>query len=214
MLKLDIGCGSAKRPQFIGIDFFGQPDILCDIARERLPFHDASADHIYSAHCLEHIEQRNLLHVFQEMTRVCTDRGLIEIWHPHASHSEAFVLGHINYLSEAVYDHLGCSQRAFWSVYFGGAQWILQEVRYGVDAFVLEDIGSAGVDVDFAVSYLREVVREIGIFVRVDRSGEPGPLSYSRSVCATWNRQDTIMRLSDGPRQTPLARKAQAPNGG
>jgi SAM-dependent methyltransferase len=205
MLKLDIGCGPYKRPDFVGVDVAGEPDVLCDIARDRLPFEDSSADHVYSAHCLEHIEQRDLLHVFQEMTRVCTDGGLLEIWHPHAAHSDAFVLGHINYLGEAIYDHLGCSQRDFWRPFLGGTQWILEEIRYGVDRFVLEDIEAAGMNIDFAVSYLREVIREIGVFVRVDRTGCPGPRGYSRSVCAMWNRYEIVVQLSDGPRQTALA---------
>jgi hypothetical protein len=40
MLKLDIGCGTRKRPQFTGIDFTGNPDVLCNIALDRLPFDD------------------------------------------------------------------------------------------------------------------------------------------------------------------------------
>jgi predicted SAM-dependent methyltransferase len=128
MLKLDIGCGGSKRPEFIGVDVAGHPDVVCDIARERLPFDDASADHVYSGHCIEHIDKNDLLHVFQEMTRVCADGGLLEIWHSHAAHSDAFVLGHLNYLSEALYDHLGCSQRNFWKPFLGGA-WILEQIR-------------------------------------------------------------------------------------
>src|SRR5215216_4243908 len=138
MLQIDIGCGADKRPNFVGVDITGQPDLLCDISQERLPFDDSSADHVYSSHCLEHIAHNRLGHVFQEMTRVCSDGGLIEIWHPHVSHSDACVLGHITHLSEAIYDHLGCTWRSAWKPTFGGAQWILREVRYGVDRHVLD----------------------------------------------------------------------------
>jgi SAM-dependent methyltransferase len=205
MLKLDIGCGRSKRFGFTGIDVVGEPDVICDVAKNRLPFDDASADYVYSAHCIEHIDRADLMHVFQEMTRVCADGGTIEIWHPHMSHSDAFVFGHISYLSEAIYDHLGCSQREFWTPFFGGAQWVLEEVRYGVDAFTLEDIRGAGMSVDFAVSYLREIIKEIGVFVRIGRNRVEAQQTYRRSVCTPWNRADAVMRLSDGPRQTPLS---------
>jgi hypothetical protein len=180
-------------------------DVLCDISSDRLPFDDLSVDHVYSAHSIEHIAQDRLLHVFQEMTRVSAHGGLIELWHPHVSHSDAFVFGHINYLSEALYDHLGCSHRAFWAQGFGGAQWILEEVRYGIDQFVLEDVQEAGIDIDFAVSYFREIIKELGAFIRVDRSGVPGPSQYRRSVCVMWNRTDTIRQLTDGPRRRSLS---------
>ena len=70
------------------------------------------------------------------MIRVCADGGLLEIWHPHAAHSDAFVLGYISYLSERIYDHVGCSQRDFLKTFSGrrgGRQWILEEICYDVD---------------------------------------------------------------------------------
>jgi hypothetical protein len=208
MLKLDIGCGAAKRSQFVGVDVIGDPDIICDVSRERLPIDDQSVCHIYSAHCIEHIPQDRLFHVFQEMTRVSAQGGLIEIWHPHVSHSDAFVFGHINYLSEALYDHLGCTHRAFWQSNFHGVQWILEEIRYGIDGFVLDDMRDMGIDMDFAVSYFREVIREIGAFIRVDRSAADGPVHYRRSICGNGNRVDRIRRLADGPRASTLLRGA------
>src|SRR5262249_30324962 len=101
--------------------------------------------------------------------------------------------------------------------FFGGSQWILQKVRYGIDPHVLEDLKSANIDIDFAISYFREVIREIGVFVRVDRNGSVGPSNYSRSITYWGGRQDIIMRLSDGPRHQPLADKGyndQGPRNG
>jgi predicted SAM-dependent methyltransferase len=209
MLKLDIGCGSLTRKDFIGVDIVGQPDVLCDIAHQRLPFEDLSVEHIYSSHCIEHIEHNHLAHVFQEITRVSADGGLIEIWHPHASHSDAFVLGHINYLSEALYDHLGCTYRAFWKDCFG-AEWVLQEIGYSVDSFVLEDIEHSGMEIDFAISYLREVIRELGVFVRINRSEPVQELTYRRSVYKTGDRQHAILELSHGPRRQALPHPRQS----
>jgi hypothetical protein len=198
MLKVDIGCGAAKRAGFIGVDIGGNPDLVCDVAVEPLPFDDLSADHIYSSHTLEHINNINLPHVFKEMTRITAADGLIEIWHPHVFHSDAYLFGHVNYLSEAIYDHLGCTHRSFWKGFLG-AQWVLEEIRYRVEAFVLEDIRSMGMEVEFALCYLRDVIKELGIFIRVDRTGEPRPDKFSRFVCS--DRKSPIIRLSDGPRR-------------
>ncbi len=201
MLKLDIGCGPLKRSGFTGIDVTGEPDILCDVSREKLPFDDGSADHVFSSHCLEHIEYGRLLHVFSEMTRVCAQGGLIELWHPHVSHEDAYIFGHVNRLSESLYDHLGCTHRSFWKNVFGGSQWILQEIRYGVDKSVLEEMQSRNIDIDFAVSFFRNVIREMGVFIRVDRTGMSGSSHYLRSVSLPWQRADVILPLLSGPRK-------------
>jgi tetratricopeptide (TPR) repeat protein len=205
MLKIDLGCGPIKRPDFIGVDFLWDPDVRCDISSERLPFDDMSADYIYSSHCIEHISHENLYHVLQEISRVAADNALIEIWHPHTTHGDAFVLGHINYLSEELYAGL----HFYWRDYLGAA-WAIQEVRYCVAPHVLEDIRAAGIDEDFAVSYMHGVVREIGIFMRVKR-GTPTPQwppetdYYGRFLCL--EREHPILQLADGPRTKPLARR-------
>jgi methyltransferase family protein len=207
MLKIDIGCGPVKRPDFIGIDVLGQPDVLCDIASEKLPFEDRSVDHIFSAHCLEHIAHNDLSHVLREMSRVAADNALIEIWHPHAFHGDAFVLGHVNCLSEALYAGL-C---IYWNDYLG-ARWEIREVRYRVEPHVLQDIEAAGIDADFAICYMHDIVKEIGILIRVDRSTPTGNGSYTRSLCQ--DREHTIRQLADGPRAQPLPLKLRLPSGG
>jgi tetratricopeptide (TPR) repeat protein len=145
------------------------------------------------------------------MTRVAANDALIELWHPHAFHSDAFVFGHINRLSETLYDHLGCTFRSSWKDYLG-AQWILQEIWYRVEPFVLEDIKNEGIEIDFAVCYLRDIIKEIGVFIRVDRTGSTGPGNYGRFVCH--DRVHTSMRLSDGPRGEALGREGQGPLSG
>lgn len=202
MLKLDIGCGTAKRENFVGIDIVaGQGvDVVCDIATERLPFGDACAEHIYSAHCLEHISREKLLHVLQEMNRVTAHGGRIELLHPLVFHSDAFVLGHVNYLSEALYEHIGCVHRDFWAERaFGGARWILEEIRYGVHPRIVDDMKKARMTLEFAMSYLRDVIKEMCVFVTVDREGAlQAPANYRRTVYI--GREKFVAKLADGPR--------------
>ena len=88
MTKLDIGCGYVKRPDAIGIDIrdFSKeyPDgqfRQCDIDNQLLPFEDDSIDGIYAFDILEHCH--NLVHVMEEMWRVCKAGSRIEIRVPH-----------------------------------------------------------------------------------------------------------------------------------
>ena len=198
-MKLDIGCGSAKKAGFTGVDIVGQPDVVCDVASEALPFGDASATEIFSAHCLEHLEHTSLPHVFAELTRVAADGARIEIWHPYAFHKDATVLGHVNYLTESIYEHFGCMYRDFWRERFG-ATWILEEVRYVVEAGVVRDLRDAHVDLEFGIRYLHDVVKELGTFIRIDRTGTPAPLRFRRAAYA--NRDQCLRELADGPVDT------------
>lgn len=199
LLKIDIGCGATKRSGFVGVDINGNPDFRCDITSERLPFDDASADHIYSSHCLEHLPDGAVLHVFQEITRIAADGAIIEFWHPYAFHRDAFLLGHINHISESTYEHLGCKYRDLWKETLGG-QWVLQEVRYLVEPAVLEDLKNAKIKLEFAIRYLHDVVKDLGTFIQIDRTDKIVPKVFRRSACL--DRVTTFIQLENGPIST------------
>lgn len=74
-LEIDVGCGNAKRPGFVGWTSSRGADHLCDLSLEPLPFSDGSVDHLFSSHCLEHIPPDRLAHVFREFTRVAVGKG-------------------------------------------------------------------------------------------------------------------------------------------
>src|SRR3982751_3710127 len=104
-VRIDLGCGGAKREGFLGLDYSAQAgvDHVLDLTRDTYPFPDASVDYVYSSHFLEHISQPN--HVFQEIGRVCKDGARIEFWTPYAFTNEAFVYGHLHYLTEEDWTH-------------------------------------------------------------------------------------------------------------
>ena len=79
-IRLDLGCGNAKRPGFVGLDMFPgeQVDHVLDLTADPFPFADDTVDEVFSAHFLEHIEEPN--HVFSEIGRVCRDGARIEFW--------------------------------------------------------------------------------------------------------------------------------------
>src|SRR3989338_7671002 len=68
-LKLDLGCGSLKRPGFIGIDLSSKADLQWDI-NWGIPFNDNSVTEIRSDHFFEHLELSHLMTVFRECRRV------------------------------------------------------------------------------------------------------------------------------------------------
>lgn len=81
---LDLGCGPAKTPAFIGLDRFALPgvDIVCDLD-VGIPFADDSVDYVIASHSLEHIT--NLPATIQEINRVCRDRAIVTIISPYHS---------------------------------------------------------------------------------------------------------------------------------
>src|SRR3954471_20925249 len=94
LVRIDLGCGNAKRPGFQGVDYLEAPgvDHVVNIAEQRLPFEDDSVDAVFSAPFLEHIGEP--YNVLSEIGRVCRDGARIEIWTPYAFSDEAFVYGH------------------------------------------------------------------------------------------------------------------------
>jgi hypothetical protein len=199
MLRVDIGCGDKKREGFIGVDLLDSADVKCDIAVERLPFENDSVEHIFSSHCVEHIVQDRLWHVFCEFTRVAADDALIEVWHPYALHRDAHVFGHVNYLTEEIYYHIGYIHPEFYQRGFGGPRWVLEEVRYHLERPVLDDLRSRDLDLEYGINYLHNVVKELGVFIRVEK-GDPrrDKGAFKRTVCVD-GRDGQLTVLSTGP---------------
>lgn len=79
-LKLDLGCGGAKKKGFIGIDAILGPgvDIKHNI-EEGIPFPDNSVDEIYTSHFLEHVQNRKVPFVLKECARVLKAKGKVRI---------------------------------------------------------------------------------------------------------------------------------------
>ena len=88
-LKIDIGCGTRKRPGWTGCDFIGSPDVLMDL-RTTWPFRDNTVGTIYSHHVLEHFQASDLIHIFSEAWRVLEPDGCLIAVVPHG-HSDLAV---------------------------------------------------------------------------------------------------------------------------
>jgi SAM-dependent methyltransferase len=163
--RVDLGCGSAKRPGFIGLDCIDLPgvDHVLDLTTEPLPFADRSVDEVYSAHFLEHVKEPN--NIIRELGRVCRDGAHIEFWTPYAFSNEAFLYGHEAFLTETVWYHFCVSHRDVFVDMLQG-RWQLESVTFVIKPDVHEELDSHGVPLDFAVKYHKGVVEEFGVKIR------------------------------------------------
>jgi len=161
-LKIDIGCGNNKRKGFIGIDYVASScvDYVLDLSHEPLPFEDRSVCHVYSSHFLEHIPAPN--HIFQEIGRVCCDGAKIEIYTPYAFSNEAFLYGHVAYLTEEIWIHFCYSNR---DVHIGilKGRWILKNINYVISEETHNEIEKAGFSIEFAIKYFKSVILEFKV---------------------------------------------------
>lgn len=83
-MKLNFGCGETKLEGYINVDLepSSNPDVVCDIRKNPLPFKDSSVEHIQMFHSIEHIEQRWWTTVFAEFRRVLKDDGTLFLAYP------------------------------------------------------------------------------------------------------------------------------------
>ena len=164
-LKIDIGCGSNKREGFIGIDYAKNPgvDFVLDLTNDPLPFGDRTVDHVFSSHFLEHVHAPN--HIFSEIGRVCRDGAKIEIWTPYAFSNEAFMYGHVTYLTEEHWNHFCYLHRDYHLEMLKG-RWVLQNINYVISEESHAELKMAGFPIEFAIKYFKSVVLEFGVEIR------------------------------------------------
>lgn len=161
-LRIDIGCGGAKREGFVGLDNVPGPqvDFVLDLTKDRFPFEDETVDEVFSSHFLEHI--RAPFHVLKEISRVCKDGAKIEFWTPYAFSNDAFVFGHETILTEEPWLHLTYHFRDTWNVVLNG-RWQFQNINFVVAPETEKELVGHGFTIDFAVRYFKSVVMEFGV---------------------------------------------------
>jgi len=95
-MKIDLGCGSNKRPGFVGVDILqsADADFVVDLNIGPYPFEDGVADVIWSNHVLEHLD--NPLVCMGEIHRILKPGGVAYIHLPHPSAINC-VWGHVQH---------------------------------------------------------------------------------------------------------------------
>lgn len=88
IIRLDLGCGKNKRPDFIGVDAiaFEGVDVHHDLTKA-WPWPDESVTEAYSSHFVEHLEWPERVHFFNELHRVLKKGATAQIITPHWAHA-------------------------------------------------------------------------------------------------------------------------------
>ena len=109
-IQLDIGCGEAKQPGFVGIDIREMPgvDIAHDVEVYPWPLPDESVVRAVCSHLVEHINPHkfNFIHFMDEIWRIMKPVGQLAIACPHGS-SPGFLQDptHCNPLNETTWSY-------------------------------------------------------------------------------------------------------------
>ena len=121
---LDLGCGSMKRPRFIGIDLSIYADIIWDISWG-IPFNDNSIKEIRSDHFFEHLELPVLYKTLQECYRVLVPGGILDFTVPHIDpYIKAYLKNDFNFIKNKIYD-IPNGQYFLYSTCFDRISWLL-----------------------------------------------------------------------------------------
>ena len=91
-IKLDLGCGTNKKPGFTGMDSmaFEGVDVVHDLRQVPWPFADGSVGEVHCSHVLEHLTGAERCLFFDELWRVLAPGGKALIITPHWSHESAY----------------------------------------------------------------------------------------------------------------------------
>jgi SAM-dependent methyltransferase len=78
-MKLHLGCGTTRLPEYVNIDLYEpSADLQHDLTKP-LPFADHSVDSIYSSHVIEHFSRLEWEQMRQDWARVIRPGGTIDI---------------------------------------------------------------------------------------------------------------------------------------
>ncbi len=91
VIRIDIGCGKNKRPDFIGVDRrkYEGVDVVTDLLKP-WPWKNGTVEEINASHVLEHFTGRQRVWIFNEMYRVLREGGTVTITTPHWASQRAY----------------------------------------------------------------------------------------------------------------------------
>jgi SAM-dependent methyltransferase len=91
-LRLDLGCGKAKKEGFTGVDCreFPGVDVVCDLGKAQWPWDDDSVDEIHCSHLVEHLNSAERIHFVNEAHRVMKKGAKALIITPHWCSTRAY----------------------------------------------------------------------------------------------------------------------------
>lgn len=86
-MNINIGSGYKRFPGYVNVDSdkHCNPDFVCNLEVDRLPFEDNTVDRVIAHHILEHLGE-GYFHLLQELYRVCKPNAIIDIRVPYHTH--------------------------------------------------------------------------------------------------------------------------------
>src|SRR5215471_8628355 len=155
--NLELGCGANKRKDFFGIDIAAGPqvDLLLDIERQALPFHDGSVDRIYSSHTFEHLEAPGSpIQTLREVIRVARHRAEIEIWTPYGRSNDGLLFGHRVFYTETHWKHICFEYDDFYLGADVPGRFLWERTQYVLYPGILERLAELRIPSGFAITHM------------------------------------------------------------
>lgn len=113
-IRLELGCGNNEhqRKEYLGLDWrdYGQA-FVWDMTNG-LPFPNDSCLEIYASHCLEHIQQLDVVHVLNECWRCLKPDGFIWVVVPHMDSPSGHILPHVTRFNEETFRSMTTERNA------------------------------------------------------------------------------------------------------
>jgi ubiquinone/menaquinone biosynthesis C-methylase UbiE len=120
-IRLNLGCGNDHKEGFVNIDknSICNPDIVCDLGSEQLPFDDNSVSFVYGYQLLEHLYDHELIFLFNELKRVCRDGCKMHFVSPYMFSPVMGLIEHRKMLSEQTFRMMGGWLDVSYDIKFG-----------------------------------------------------------------------------------------------
>ena len=91
-IRIDIGCGKNKKPEFIGVDQYPMEgvDIVMNIADDEWPWEGSSVSEVNCSHFLEHLTGLERVRFFNKLHRVLMPGAKALLVVPHWASNRAY----------------------------------------------------------------------------------------------------------------------------
>ncbi|MEK6954503.1 MAG: class I SAM-dependent methyltransferase [Candidatus Micrarchaeota archaeon] len=171
IVKLDLGCGLAKKKGYVGLDSVKLPgvDIVADL-NKKLPIEDSSVDEVLARFVLEHVD--NIFFTMEEIHRILKPGGKLTAFIPYWNSYYTFAdLQHTRGYVENSFDCFtedGAREYSSLNYY--------TKARYRIDRLELEGgrlywmLRLVGLD-GIAKRYLNNIVSTIHLEMRAIKKG-------------------------------------------
>ena len=213
MLKLDVGCGKAKKVGFLGVDIVRDSgvDFTLDITREKLPLDDNLVDEVYSHHFFEHIECPK--EPLEELIRVSVHGAAFEIWTPYLKSNDAFVLGHRQFYNELIWRHICIEHPHAW------LKDVDATLRLDRFCFVLypgveEKLKQQNIPLPFALEHMFGIAKDFGAFMTVLKGKDVKDIRYPEpEYYYSFSTEGPFIKLYETQEQPKQTNKVLSPGG-